>query len=175
MLVPMNRHAFDASDDASLVWACIEPTIQKIRGKNVTIKLDAYQYLSMGQRALLMFQIMYGHSSTGVLEFYRLIPYLPAKRGIWQELKRGMQYFGDSDMLQLLSEMEEEYSILEEKSHEAGVERFDDYISHLDKDSELVSSIMRHSIMLHETFSKTIKVIGAYIRNNPNEFVQFQE
>lgn len=171
----MNQQVFDSLDDASLIWACTEPTILKIRGKNFTIKTDAYTHLSIGQRALLMFQIMYGHTSTGVVEFYCLIPYLPSKSGIWQELKKGMEYFKDYSMLHLLGEMEGDYYALEEKRRREGIERLDICINSLDKNAELLSSIKQHDIMFHETIQKTIKLIGTYIRNNPTEFIQFQE
>lgn len=172
MLVSVNQQAFDTLDDASIIWTCIEPTIQKIRGKNIAIKTDSYADLSAGQRALLMFQIMYGHTSTGVMEFYNLVPYLPSKSGIWQELKKGMQYFGDRSMLQLLSEMEKDYHAIKEKSLAQEIEM--GTCINLDSDSELLSSIRLHDIKYRETIPQTIKLIGTFIRNNPTEFVQFE-
>jgi hypothetical protein len=175
MLVSINQKEFDSLSDSSLIWACIEPTIQKIRGQNASIKEDAYTHLSAGQRALLMFQIMHGHSSTGVIEFYCLIPYLPSKGGIWQELKKAMQYFKDYSMLQLLSEMEGDYYALGEKCLTEGIERVDICINNLHKDSDILISIKQHDAMFHEAILKTIKLIGVFIRSNPSEFVQFCE
>ena len=175
MLVAMNHQVFDSLDEVSLIWACIEPTIQKIRGKNFAIKADAYTHLTIGQQALLMFQILYGHTSIGVTEFYCLIPYLPSKGGIWQELKKGMQHFEDYSMLQLLSKMERDYYALEEKALREGIESLDVCINNLGKDSELLSTIRQHDIIFNETIPKTIKLISSYIRNNPSEFIQFCE
>lgn len=123
MLVTMKQQVFGSLDDDSLIWACIEPTIQKIRGKDFSVKGNVYTELSVGQRALLMFQIIYGHTSNGITEFYCLVPYLPSGRGIWQELKKGMQYFGSYSMLKLLGEMERDYYALEEKSLAEGIEK----------------------------------------------------
>ena len=61
-----------------------------------------------------MFQVVYGHISTGIVEFYCLVPYLPSGRGIWQELKKGMQHFRDYSMMRLLGEIEGDYYALEE-------------------------------------------------------------
>lgn len=174
MLAAINQQVFDSLDDAALIWTCIEPTIQKIRGRNSAVKGDAYTELSEGQRALLMFQVMYGHTSTGIVEFYSLVPYLPSGRGIWIELKKGMQYFSDNSMLRLLGEMEGDYCALEEKILASGTERLDVCINNPDKDSHLMSSIKQHNLMFRETIPNTIKLISSYIRNNPSEFVQLE-
>ena len=70
MLVRIKLKDFETLNASALIWTCIEPTIHKIRGKNFVVKSEAYSQLNAGQRALLMFQILYGPTSTGVGEFY---------------------------------------------------------------------------------------------------------
>lgn len=53
-----------------------EPTIQQVRGKNFVVKSEVYSHLTTGKRALLMFQMLYGHTSKGVEEFYSHLSYL---------------------------------------------------------------------------------------------------
>lgn len=161
MLAAMNKELFNSLDNASIIWACIEPTIKKIRGKDFTVKRDAYDELTMGQRALLMFQIIYGHTSSGILQFFSYVPYVPSGKGIWHELKKAMEYFKDYSMLKIFSELEKDYLAFEEKIHAAD-------------DPELVSAIEQHDKMYRDTIPETIKLIGTYIRNNPSEFVKFE-
>ncbi len=149
MLTSMNRETFGRMDDESLIWACIEPTIRQIRGKNHSVKFEAYEGLTEGQRALLMFQIMYGHSKSGVTEFYAIVPHLPSGNGIWVELKKSMRYFGDLSMLQLLSELEGDYGPR--------------------------SSVDKNNALFFEALPAAIRKIAAYIRDNPSEFISFEE
>ena len=105
MLVTMKRNDFGALDGIPLIWACIEPTIQKIRGKNSTIKSDVYSQLTDGQQALLMFQILYGHTLHGVEDFFFYQSYMLSNKGTWSQMVNGMNYFGASDMVRFLDEL----------------------------------------------------------------------
>lgn len=69
MLVKMKRTQFNSLDHITLAWKCIEPTIQQIRGKNLNVKSQVYAQLTQGQKALLMFWILYGHTRNGVARF----------------------------------------------------------------------------------------------------------
>jgi len=109
MLITMKRQMIDSLDDHALPWACIEPVIQQIRGKNFMMKSQVYIQLTTGQRALLMFQVLYGHTHNGIAEFYDHTSYFLAEPGIWDQFKDGMKYFGENTMLQLIEEMEEMY------------------------------------------------------------------
>lgn len=175
MLVKMKRQVFDKLDDISLIWACIEPTIQQIRGKNFAVKSEVSTHLTTGQRALLMFQMLYGHTIKGVAEFYSHVSYLLSKKGVWSELKNGIEYFSDYSMMRLLGEMEEVYHVLEENYLKEGADCFNIYISDIDKNSELQTLIDRHDAMLLEILPTTINLIGTYIRSRPGEFVQFED
>ncbi len=175
MLAIMNEELFNSLDNASIIWACIEPTVMKIRGKDFKVKRDAYDELTAGQRALLMFQIIYGHSSSGILQFFSYVPYVPSGKGIWHELKKAMEYFKDYSMQEIFAEMEKDYIALEEKSHVLGTERIDLSISSIEDKSELALAIGQHDKLYREAIPETIKLIGIYIRNNPSEFVQLDK
>ena len=162
MLVIIKRQIFDSLDDIQLVWTCIEPTIQQIRGKNFVVKSEVYAHLTTGQRALLMFQMLYGHTSRGIEEFYSHQSYLLSNKGVWEQLKKGMQYFGDSGMLQLLEEMDIVYQCVKTEKLES-------------EHNKLIGTIRQINKTLFDILPTTINLIGNYIRNNPNEFVQFED
>jgi hypothetical protein len=173
MLVIINRQVYNSLDDISLIWTCIEPTIKQIRGKNFMIKREFSSHLSSGQRSLLFFQILFGHTVNGVIEFYNHLSYLLSEKGVWSELKKGMEYFGEYSMVNLISEIEDTYHTIEENYCKEGSEWLD--ITNINKDSELKIKIDTLNKCLSELLPAVIKSISLYIRNNPDEFVRFED
>jgi hypothetical protein len=51
MLAEIERQCFRSMDDKSLIWACVEPTIREIRGRDMSIKSEAHGRLNRGQQA----------------------------------------------------------------------------------------------------------------------------
>ena len=49
-----------------------------------------------------MFQVLYGHSHNGIVQFYASVDYLLEKSDFWSELKAGLQYFRDVAMLKII-------------------------------------------------------------------------
>lgn len=176
MLVTMRREMFESLDNAALAWACIEPTIQQIRGKPVKLKQQVYARLSGGQRALLMFWVLTGHAQHGVLQFYSEVSYLLAQADIWQEMKAGMGYFGADDMVRLIEEMEALYRALEANPlpgdtvwHGAPAE------GGLGNQPELLAAVDRLDIMLRKIAPAAPQRIGAFIRRAPDQFVRIED
>jgi uncharacterized protein YlzI (FlbEa/FlbD family) len=168
----MKRKDFEALNDVSLIWTCIEPTIQQVRGKNFVVKSDVYAQLSTGQRALLMFQMLYGHTSNGVEEFYSHLSYLLLNKGVWLQLKNGMRYFGDYDMIQVLEKVELFFQRLKMEEFKDSEEPHN-ILAGFDKNAELSASMLLLNRSLRETLPSTTKRVATYIRENVNEFVQF--
>jgi hypothetical protein len=175
MLVTVKQKDFEEWNDTLLIWKCIEPTILQIRGKNFTIKSEAYSHLTAGQRALLMFQMLYGHTSTGIEDFFSHQSYLLSNQGVWSQQEKGMQYFGDCDMVQLLERMEAVYLSLTTEEFKANVEQHNVPITGIDKGVELSETLSLLNKSLRDTLPLTIKRVAAYIRNNVDEFVQIIE
>jgi len=159
MLKTAKRKDFEVLNDIALIWCCIEPTIEKIRGKNFTIKSEFYSQLNPGQRALLMVQMLYGHTSTGVEEFYSHQSYLLSNRGVWSQLKKGLQYFGDFTMVRILEKMDIVFQSLKTEEFE--------------ENAELTATMSLLNQSLRDALPLTLKLVAAYIRNNAEEFVQF--
>jgi hypothetical protein len=151
----MKQQEFNMLDDKELVWVCGEPIIQIVRGKDPEVKLQAYLRLNDGQRALLMFQVLYGHAKNGIGQFYHYISYLMEKLDFWSALKAGMKYFGDQAMLGLIVKMEETYYAMMKQTE--GIVLPDEL-----------------DTLYKKTIPTTLKLIGEYIRNNPYEFIQIE-
>src|SRR5574340_156321 len=100
----MKRQLFDSLGDLELAEACIGPTIQRVRGKDLAVKAHVYTELTPGQRALLMFWVVYGHAQSGMPRFFCELDYLLSQTGFRAELKAGMRFFADDRMLGLLEE-----------------------------------------------------------------------
>lgn len=95
MLIEIKRADFYSFNDNDLGWVCIEPIIQKIRGRELNIKSQVYAQLTRGQKALFMFWVLYGHSNNGIIQFYNEMDYLIKNVDIWSELKSASAYFDD--------------------------------------------------------------------------------
>lgn len=150
MLVNIERKVFSALDDSGLGWACIEPTLLKIRGKNSAIKTQVYSELTKGQQALLMFRILYDHAKNSKTEFNAWMPVLVDQPHTWSEIKAGLTYFKADAMLQFIN---------------------------------IVEDVLKKSIDMEEQYyldfgriaQETVHLIGAYIRDNPEEFANITD
>ncbi len=174
-MITVKRKDFEALNDVSLIWTCIGPTIQQIRGKDFVVKSEAYAPLNPGQRALLMFQVLYGHTSNGVEEFYSHLSYLLINKAVWPQLKKGMKYFGDYDMVQILEKMDIAYQSLKVDEYNENTEPHSVYITGTYKKAELSESLSNINKSLSDTLPLSIKLVASYIRDNVNEFVQLTD
>ncbi len=174
-MITIKRKDFETLNDVSLIWTCIGPTITQIRGKDFVVKSEAYAPLNPGQRALLMFQVLYGHSSNGVEEFFSHLSYLLINKGVWSQLKKGMKYFGDYDMAQILEKMDIVYQSLKAEDYNENTELHSVYTTCVYKNAELSESISNINKSLSETLPLSIKMVASYIRENTHEFVQLIE
>jgi len=169
----MKKQIFESFDDTSLIWACIESSIHPIRGKNFRIKSGFFAGLPAGQKALLMFQVLYGHAANGVTEFYDHLSYLLSKEGVWFELRKGAEYFGNDRLSDLIAEMENLYRIVEMEYHQESSEWLDRI--HIDTDPGLAIKINALDARLADLLPSSVKRIASYMRNNPGEFIQFED
>jgi len=165
MLAKMNRSMFDALDDASLIWACVEPIIARMRGREHAVKESLYARLSASQRALMMFQVLRGHSSSGLEEFFRLVPYLPSHECIWQELQKAVKTFGDDAFAQLLREIEIEYQGNQGSNG-------DDILT---KSSAYIQAAGEYDLLFRKAIAGADAIIAARIRSDWTEFVALQD
>ncbi len=170
-MVTMSRTAFDSLDSAELAWACIEPTIGRMRGKAPEVKKQVYAELTAGQRALLMFWILHGHARHGVIQFYQELAYLLVQTDIWGELKAGMGYFRDDAMLRLVEKMEAVCCRFPATDRQQGRTRSGVDAEGLDGNTELRATIDRLDVDIPQATQSLVERIGKHIRENPGEFL----
>jgi len=158
-LLKIKRSSFESFDDKTLAWTCIEPIIEKIRGKNLSLKSHVYAQLTTGQQSLLYFWIVYGHAQHGILHFFKEVDYILSDTNSWNEMRNAFSHLGTNDLLNLIEKIENAY---------------DFYIPNKDNFSSDFLLLIKN---LDNAYSKIIpnalKQISNYIRNNPNEFVSF--
>ena len=152
----MNRQEIYALQDEALIWACVEPYIQKARGKDPQTKAQVLRGVSGGPRALFLFQVLYGHAKQGIEPFFEHIDYLAEQLNVFQALQAAMRYFQDPEMLLIVEKMEQAF-----RAREKGLEN-----------AALMSELnSRYSARI----PLTLKHIGQYIKNHPEEFHLFEE
>ena len=147
----MKQHELSTIDDAKLVWMFVEPMISKARGKKPDIKMQVFKSLNDGQRALFIFQVLYGHAANGIYSFFSDISNLTDRLDIWSAIKLAMNYFDDTEMLSLVEKMETAYFAMSSQDKNAPA------LNELDK-------------LYNEILPRTLKQIGTCIRNNPAKF-----
>jgi len=154
-MVAMTRQELDSLDDLALIWRCIEPDIRRMQGKSLAVKTGVFAGMTRARRALLAFQMIQGHMGSGLEAFLEHMSYLLSSPGVWQQMKEGMRYFGDQEMLSVVCEMEKAYNVRVEK--DGVTERPEIY--------EIEGRLMTR-------MPETARQIGRYIRKHPEEFVQ---
>ena len=148
----MKEDRFELLDDESVIWSCVEPILNKIANHDAETKARVLAELNDGQRALFLFQLLYGYANHGVKQLYSEIEELSKTADIFPGIKAGMEYFGDSDMLALVS-------VIEKGFHEAT------------DDPENQSYFQQLDRFYQETVPMSVKLIADYIKANPAEFV----
>jgi hypothetical protein len=175
LLVSMQLEAFEALDDEALESACFEPIIQaykKIQTEGGDFSTGLFKELSRGQQALFVFRAWFNHAVKSEADFYWWSAYFMAQPERWSGLKKGLIFFGDRAILQVIERIEE---ILNRRNHPRSLENFDvSFNADLKNDPELMSSVIQLYHNLHVAASTTHTLISAWIRDHPNDFVQFE-
>ncbi|MFT8351798.1 hypothetical protein [Clostridium saccharoperbutylacetonicum] len=179
MLITMKLKEFKSLDSQELGQVCFQPMIQAYKSKmtqqhggdDATFKSQFYKQLTQGQQALFTFFVYYSHATKSTSEFYWFSNYFK-KSSILLGIKDGLKFFKDNKMIQIIEELE---VILESRDLRESITMEEDSYSNLEKNPELLKSISQIHTMFNKIAPTTLKLIGAYIKNNPHEFVQFEE
>lgn len=153
MLLEITRVEFNSLHDTKLIWRCLEQIIIKIQGKESTYKKEIYAFLTEGQQALLMFQILFGHTRQGIKNFMLYQGCMLGENDNYQQLIFAMKYFKLDEMVDFLSDLRCVYQS----------EVWDDLT--LEKLDEQLDKII----------FKSTEIIASNIKNNPYEFVVFKD
>lgn len=171
-LVSMTALRFETMNDEQLGWACAEPTLVSVRGKDMRAKSDALTGLTDGQRALCMFRVLYDHAKHSAMEYYGWIAYLLDKSDYWRGVMSGLEFFEDEPMIALLKESEE---YLATRNRRLGKSWADLTVGDLAEDAELERTVGTWYRQFHEIADESLSAIARYIRANPDCFVILTE
>ena len=172
MLVTMKRQLFDSLDPVALPWECIGPIALPLRGKHPTVKSQVYAQLTAGQQALFAVQVFQNHAGEEAGDFYGWVCTLLRDPQAWGAIKAGVRYFGDEAMIHLLEQIE---NVLEARHRQGATRQRDPLPWDLDADPELFTSMSQLNATFHAIAPTTLKLMGAYIRKNPSEFVLIED
>jgi hypothetical protein len=155
--IRMTQQEFGTLDDAALIWRCVEPSIREVRAKDPHTKSRAMQSLNGSQRALFLFQVLYGHAGNGAAAFFTQIAYLAETLDFFSALKSAMKFFNDEEMLRIVERLECVYRAAKQSQPVSPQELKD-----LDQ-------------LYLARIPDTLHRIAAYIRTHPAEFLSLEE
>jgi hypothetical protein len=172
MLVKMKHQEFNSLDPITLAQKCIEPTLQQLHAiLPPTERWQIISQLTPGQQALFLFHVLYDHAGDSAADLYICVSQLLAEPHKWSAIKASSRYFGDDSMLQLLEQLEVTLQSRHQKeSIEQAALPWD-----LDRYPQLNTSLMQLNATYHEIALTSLKLMGTYIRNHPDEFVLLED
>ncbi len=172
MLVTMKQQEFNALDPITLAQACIEPTLQQLHAiLPPPARWQIISQLTPGQQALFLFHVLYDHAGDSAADLYICVLQLLREPHKWSAIKASSRYFGDDSMFQLLEQLE---STLQARQQQESTEQpalpWD-----LDHDPQLNTALAQLNSKYHEIAPDSLKLMGTYIRNHPDEFLVIED
>ena len=162
MIVKIEKNVFDSLPINDVGHACFQPMVPVYQGgmrqrsgqEANEYRVEFLRSLSQGQRALWGFFTYYDHAIQSNDEFQRISKHYLSQQ-IFGIVKRGVEYFNDNDMSQLLLRIEQT-------------------ISANDKNETMGANLGGLYNQLCEIAPRTLTRIGAFIKENPTEFICFE-
>lgn len=164
MKASINREDL-ASDRLS--WLCIEPMLLSVRGRSIEEKRAMYYRLTEGQQALYTFYAYHNHTDT-LEEFYWFAAYCIVEVPSWDSMVRGLRYYGDSELAELL----ERLAHAVERKLRRGGEWRSATVADLETDSRLKSEIEALYESYRSLTPETIKRMNEWISGHRDEFME---
>ncbi|OMF21465.1 hypothetical protein BK133_28270 [Paenibacillus sp. FSL H8-0548] len=150
-----------------LSWLCVKPILESVRGKDSTIKADAYNRLNEGQRALYIFYAFHNHSKSSILEFYWFSSYFISDLKGWPTLTNGLLFYGEESLVQICHDMKELVEFVNLQSDGSWRQAM---ASDLDENPELLARVTALFDLYLPTAEQCISHMNQYIRSNCEEF-----
>lgn len=131
-----------------LSWLCVEPMLLSVLGKSLEAKLEVYHQLNEGQKALYLFYSFHNHTQT-LAEFNWFAAYNINELKSWDGIRKGIRYFNDYQMDNLMQEIEE-------------------YIKNSKTDMELNDLYTQYKLVSQGT----ITIMNNYILKHKDDFLE---
>ncbi|QRG69500.1 hypothetical protein [Brevibacillus choshinensis] len=171
MGIVMNREKFEKMETEELGRACIEPILHPLRGKDPSVKAQAYERLTPGQRALFMFHVLHDHACPSAGEFAGWLAYTQQEFSYWIGIVAGLRFYEQQELLAIL---EGTILVLEERNRRLGKSMAEFTVLDMDDDRKLREQITSFYVEYQRQVPHTLRDIGQYIRRHPNEFVSWE-
>ena len=157
MIISMNRQIFESLANEDAGHTCFEPIVREYQSKRLLnsgdniadFKSKFLKSLTKGQRALFMFFVYYDHAIKSKNEFQQFNKYFLDTPNI-AAVKAGVKYFNDDAMFEFITKLEA-----------LGTIEYNDFDTRYN--------------LFYEISTKTLNIIGSYIKSNPLEFIVFDE
>jgi hypothetical protein len=106
MMISISKQFYESLDEKELSYECIKPAIFQIRGEDQLAKTTVYSQLNESQKAVFSFHVYYQHAGNSAYEFlFSTKDYIES--GFLEEIKKGVQYFENNELLSFLRLIEE--------------------------------------------------------------------
>ncbi len=162
----ISRAEFIALEDDALIEASIGPTVRRVKGKSLTDKFRLTGRLTDGQRALLMFRMLQGHSEGGSLALFRQMSYLFSHKGVWMGFKKGLKSFKDRELGQLADRLEKAWNQV--VAHVSELDGWNEW-----EVGPIVSADLEPlDRNLRELMPGFVRSVAACIRRHPEEYIR---
>lgn len=156
----LSKEQFNMLSDFDLGHLLIQPAIQQARGQRLEKKSDLIHQLTPGQRSLFAFWVMYGHTGTGWLQFFRDYQYQGLYEPYLLMIKAGLGRLNDESMLENIIEAENLF-------------RQSQQVQSTGSEEDLQRDFAPVDQRLFALLPETMKKLAAYIHAQPAEFVVF--
>jgi hypothetical protein len=172
MLVRMKRTVFEVMEDRALVWACIEPTVSRIRGKDENVKSGVYMELTAGQQRLMLFQIFYGHARSAAEFYWFACDYL-SDSALWEKMKAALTCYRCGSMVEVFGELENALALRMEQRRQPGGKEVT--VMDLEHDRELLTEMTRLYELYRTAAGEALGLIAFHIRSCPEEYLLLED
>lgn len=153
-------------ESQNLSCLCIEPMLLAVRGKDLKTKFEMYNQLNEGQKGLYLFYSFHNHTKT-LEEFYWFSAYNINELKSWNGIKKGLIYFKDVSLPELLDDIEE--LIISRNTLNNPVSPTD-----LENDNELLNYVKILYDKYIEYSECSIKRMNEWIKANKTEFLEIE-
>jgi len=152
LLVELSRREFEELDGVGLMMACIEPTVQQVRGQHPSMKTERINKLNKAQQSLFMFRLLYP-ARNSEQDYQLWMNYFLQEPDYWSGINAGLRFFEEAAMIEVLKETEVALTSSPPEILHAGI------------------------FLLFEkfcvAFDDSLHRISQYIRTHPDKFIQF--
>ena len=153
-------------NNEQLSWLCVKPILEGVRGKETSVKAEAYSHLNEGQKALYIFYAFHNHTKS-TAEFYWFASYFISELKGWSTLTNGLLFYKEEQLMRICSEIEQ---LVEAHNKQPDGSWRQALASDLDQDAELLARVEDLYKQYIPLARQGIQRMNRYIQSHPEQF-----